>query len=179
MEILTTEEQNIELQVENHLKNCSAEKATKYVSDKIIKQYKYYIENEEVWKNIVGYEGLYQVSNFGRVKSFNKNVLTGLGIYRTYEGKIRSGSLLNNYLRVSLCDKGKCKYVFVHRLVAEAFILNPQNKCCVNHKNGIKHNNYVDNLEWVTVSENAIHAYENNLIVIKKYYQNYLINYLI
>ena len=92
---------------------------------------------EEVWKNIEGYEGLYQVSSMGRVKSlkFTKEIIMEL----TYT---------HGYFRVGLCRNGKAKHHLVHRLVAEAFIPNPDNLPIINHKDECKTNNVVENLEW-------------------------------
>ena len=97
----------------------------------------------EVWKDIKGYEGLYQVSNLGNVKSLktNKNL---------YYSKSR------NYLRVGLNKNGVRRGFSIHRLVAQAFIPNPKNKPCVNHKDCNPKNNCVDNLEWCT------HKYNNS-----------------
>lgn len=107
--------------------------------------------NTEIWRDVIGYEGLYQVSNFGRVKSLYKGRLLSL-----WQNKY--GYLLAN-LR-----KGKVqKHKLVHCLVAEAFIekpvVNSDKKLEVNHIDGVKTNNTVDNLEWVTRSENMKHAY--------------------
>lgn len=95
---------------------------------------------KEYWKYIKGYEGLYQVSNFGRVKS-NK-----FGKERILKPFTNS----TGYLLVSLCKDGKVKAFTVHRLVAEAFIDNPDNLPQVNHRDENKLNNNVDNLEWCT-----------------------------
>jgi hypothetical protein len=103
---------------------------------------------KEVWKDIKNYSG-YRVSNLGRVKSFGfrKVIIRKLGVDK------------NGYLVVCLYkNKGK-KMVKVHRLVAQAFISNPENKPEVNHKDGNKQNNCVDNLEWATASENQMHSY--------------------
>ena len=110
----------------------------------------------EEWKNIKGYEGLYQVSNFGRVKSLNyhrtgKEVLMKPGRF-----VMKSG---NAYYGVKLYKDSKMNVKLVHRLVAEAFIPNPENKPEVNHIDGNPSNNRVDNLEWVTRSENIKHSY--------------------
>lgn len=99
---------------------------------------------EEVWKDIEGYEGLYQVSNLGRVKNVNKNIIK------------KSTELSRGYLRIGLNKHGKTKKFYPHRLVAQAFIPNPKNKPCVNHKDCNPKNNCVDNLEWCT------HKYNNS-----------------
>lgn len=110
----------------------------------------------EVWKDIKGYEGLYQISNFGRVKSLPRMMKN-----RKCEEIIKTPSVLpKGYLKVSLCRNGKTKYCFIHRLVAEAFIPNPDNLPCVNHKDCNTSNNNVHNLEWVTYKEN--NSYKNH-----------------
>jgi len=107
---------------------------------------------KEEWRDIVGYEGLYQVSNLGRVKSFRRVKPFILGI------RLRCG-----YNRVALYKDGGVKNITVHRLVAQAFINNKYNKPLINHKNGVKIDNRVKNLEWCTHKENTIHSFENGL----------------
>lgn len=108
----------------------------------------------EIWKNVKGYEGSYQISNFARLKSFK------LG-----KEKVRKPSLhRGGYLSVCLYKDGQYKNCFIHRLVAETFIANSENKHEVNHIDGNKFNNYVGNLEWVTDCENKKHAIENGLM---------------
>lgn len=110
----------------------------------------------EEWQDIKGFEGLYQVSNFGRVKSLKYN--------KTEREKILSLSSNGyGYLNCGLHKNKKTKLVRVHRLVAEAFIPNINNYREVNHIDGDKTNNRVDNLEWCTRSENMKHAYDNKL----------------
>jgi hypothetical protein len=109
----------------------------------------------EIWKDIIGYEGLYQVSNLGRVKSLSR--YDRLGRYHT--GKILSDcDNGTGYRIVGLKVDGKQKTFTIHRLVATAFIENLHNYDYVNHKDGDKTNNRVDNLEWCTASENMLHA---------------------
>lgn len=125
------------------------------------------MNNKEIWKDIKGYEGLYQVSNLGRIKSMlGTKMISGKLIYIKRE-KILSTFKINNnkpYLRIGLNKNKQRKCFLVHRLVAEAFIPNPENKPQVNHIDGNKQNNNVNNLEWVNNQENKIHASKNNLI---------------
>lgn len=109
----------------------------------------------EIWKDVVGYEGYYQISNLGRVKSverYCRNKLVGLQLVKE---KIRkTTSTTAGYEYVVLAKKGKNKTCLIHRLVAEAFLPNPNNLKCVNHKDENPHNNNVDNLEWCTYAYN-------------------------
>lgn len=101
----------------------------------------------EIWKNIVGYEGLYQVSNLGNVKSLNYR--------RTGKERIlKPGNYKEGYLYVILCKNRKLKHFTIHRLVAQAFLENPDHKSDVNHKDENKTNNCVNNLEWMSRKEN-------------------------
>lgn len=112
----------------------------------------------EIWKDIREYEGLYQISNLGRVKSVNRKVECGVRVI-TIKEKIRKlNPNGNGYLNLLLHKEGVKKAHRVHRLVAEAFLPNPFNLPEVNHKDGNKLNNSVDNLEWCTKSHNEIHA---------------------
>jgi predicted XRE-type DNA-binding protein len=111
----------------------------------------------EVFKDVVGYEGLYQVSNEGRVKS--------LDYRRTGEESILKGrpNRKDGYLRVNFCKDGIKKDFYIHRLTALAFLPNSENKSEVNHKNGIKADNHLENLEFTTPKENMQHAYDTGL----------------
>ena len=117
----------------------------------------------EEWKDIKGYIGIYQISNLGNVKSIDRVVLRNNKYPIELKGKILYQGERNNYKVVQLSKDNKRKGLQVHRLVAEAFIPNLDNKSCVNHKDGNKHNNCVDNLEWATYQENHIHALNTGL----------------
>lgn len=103
------------------------------------------------WKPVVGYEGLYEISNYGELKSLIKDKIKGASIAS------------NGYKMTSLSKGGINKTVCIHSLVASHFIKNPAKKPIVNHRNAIKTDNYIGNLEWATYSENIEHAYEYNL----------------
>lgn len=116
----------------------------------------------EKWEDILGYEGLYQVSNWGKVKSMARTVLNKHGLPQKYPEKLLRVDVSNmgcsKYYRVTLCKNHTTKRYLVHRLVAEAFICNPCNKEFVNHIDNNGENNEVTNLEWVTHSENMLHS---------------------
>lgn len=113
---------------------------------------------ETEWKDIIGYEGLYCVNQHGDIYSLISN--------KILKQFLRGSRKDNKYLVVELHKDKKGKTISVHRIVAETFIPNPDNLPCVNHKDGNKYNNNVDNLEWCTHSENNYHAFENGLKVI-------------
>ena len=111
---------------------------------------------EEEWKDIKGYEGLYKVSNLGKVKS--------MGHRRTHTlEKDLKPSIFHGYEHVTLLKHGKGTKMRVHRIVAQAFIPNPLNKPQINHIDGNKLNNCISNLEWATSQENILHAFNMGL----------------
>ena len=125
---------------------------------------------EEIWKIITGFENMYQVSNYGNIKSLQR---------KSYTGRLLKERLLKlnpdtkGYLRVTLRKDNKSHHYSVHRLVGIEFIDNPKNKEQINHKDGVKANNFYKNLEWCTNKENSDHAYNTGLkdrmIVLKRW----------
>lgn len=118
---------------------------------------------EEVWKNVTvsGFEDRYQVSSFGRVRSLDKNIPNRWGGFRFIPGKEMSlVSDRSGYKKVGFRSPGVYIRFSVHRLVGFCFIENKLNKPSINHKNGIKFDNRVSNLEWVTAQENTIHSFK-------------------
>ena len=119
----------------------------------------------EIWKDIQGYEGVYQVSNMGNVKSLKRTWFSGRGLCskKTKAECFITQAIRNGYLSCVLTKNGIQKQHSVHRLVAAVFIPNELNKPQINHKNGVKTDNCVENLEWSTPSENSKHAYDSGL----------------
>ena len=120
----------------------------------------------EEWRDIKGYEGIYQVSSLGRIKSLSREIKNGKNTTKKSKERIlkpRCNTKRRGYYEIGLYKNNKEKRYKVHRLVAEAFMENNFNKSEVNHKNGNKADNSVENLEWVTSEENKKHAWDNNL----------------
>lgn len=119
---------------------------------------------EEIWKDIEGYEGLYQISNLGRIRSLDRVVVTKRNTRTNLKGMLlKSTKDRDGYLQVVLSKQSKLTTVKVHRVVAKHFIDNPENKTQINHLNGVKNDNRVENINWCTNSENNKHAYDTNL----------------
>ena len=113
----------------------------------------------EIWKDVEGYNGIYQVSSYGRFRKFNIDFIKRpdrTTKYRYMKGSTSSGNNGNKYLTVYFSGLNKKKSL--HRVVANEFIPNPENKPQINHKDGNKQNNNVTNLEWCTPSENSLHS---------------------
>jgi hypothetical protein len=115
-------------------------------------------------RDVVGYEGLYAVTEDGRVWSYPRKWISGYNSKCGHDGKFLSlATHSGGYLQVGITKNVVHKHCFVHRLVATAFIPNPDNKKEVNHKDGNKKNNHYSNLEWATRRENSDHAKKLNL----------------
>ena len=124
----------------------------------IMKDWRDWGKMKEIWKDIEGYEGLYQVSNLGNIKSFPRR-----GTQARNEKVLKPTEAPNKYLCVFLYKNGEDKKMLVHRLVAQAFLDNERALPQVNHINGIKSDNRVVNLEWCTAKENERHAFDTGL----------------
>lgn len=127
----------------------------------------------ETWKDIPGYENLYQASSLGRIRTkedkITYRIISGKRQKRIWKSRILKeknpkGPVGRGDKRYDLWKNGKPKTFLGHRLIALTFLSNPENKPCVNHKNGNFRDNRLENLEWVTYSENQNHAFENRLI---------------
>ena len=119
---------------------------------------------KEIWKDIKGYEGYYQVSNLGNVKSLDRKLWNGF-VFHEVKGKpMKVRTEKDGYLRCNLSKNGKMKDGRIHRLVAEAFIPNPKNKPTVNHYNTDVTDNSVTNLEWATHKEQIEHYHKVKIL---------------
>lgn len=114
------------------------------------------MEEKEIWKDVVGYEGYYQVSNLGRVKSLSRHCIVGWADFMSKEKILKQSVNNGGYKYVWLHKDGYKKIFKIHRLVAIAFLENPHNYRCINHKDENRQNNVVDNLEWCN------HSYNNS-----------------
>ena len=117
-----------------------------------------------MWKDIIGFEDTYRISDSGEVWSKDRLCVDSMGRKRLRKGqKINPDIAPNGYYRVTLAKNGKKKQAYLHRLLAKHFIPNPQNLPQINHKDGNKLNCDLDNLEWVMVQDNVMHAYQHGL----------------
>lgn len=121
------------------------------------------MESVEIWKDIKNYDGIFQVSNMGRVRSIGRYCKHGDHVYFRHGKILTLCKRKSGYFKVTLQTDNHRKDLPIHRLVAEAFIPNPNNLNTVNHKDGNKANNTVENLEWLSYSDNTKHAHQTDL----------------
>ena len=118
----------------------------------------------EVWKDVVGYEGLYQVSNYGRLKSLTRRCRIPSNKFISVPcERILVSDIINGYCKIHICKNGKAHKTSIHRLEMLAFVPNVDNKPCIDHIDGNRENNCLYNLRWCTVKENM-----NNVVTTKK-----------
>jgi len=117
----------------------------------------------EIWKDIKDYEGIYQVSNLGRIKSISRVKWNRFQFINVEEKILKTSIHKTGYINIQLSKNSVSKNFSLHRLIAECFIENPEKKPCINHINGKKEDNSIDNLEWSTYSENNLHARKSGL----------------
>ena len=121
------------------------------------------INQNEIWKSIMGFESHYEISNYGNVKTLDRTKLSKNGSRSKLKSQLLKPILQKHgYYTVCLSNGEIVKIISIHRLVATHFIENPLNKPCVNHINSNRTDNAVCNLEWVSYKENTKHAFENN-----------------
>ncbi len=120
----------------------------------------------EIWKSINGFENLYKISSTGKIKSLGNGKSTN-GKYKG-ERILKTGISTRGYEKVKLFKNGERYYFMVHRLVASHFLVEKHGKNEVNHKDGVKTNNDVSNLEWLSASENQLHAFATGLQVARR-----------
>lgn len=135
----------------------------------------------EIWKNVLGYEQSYEVSNFGVIRTKARSIIIiGKGNGErphNIKQKIKKERIaINGYVTVALVKDSVSYNTYVHRIIAQSFIPNPNNYRCVNHKNGIKTDNRIENLEWCDHSYNNLHALDNNLRTTRKNMTKHFIN---
>jgi len=117
----------------------------------------------EIWKDIKGYERYYQVSNLGNVKSLTRRSKHYKGGEKTTHERILKPTSKSGYCSIALCKNGRAETCLIHRLMGKAFLPNPENKRTINHLNGIKTDNRIENLEWATYKENMNHAFDTGI----------------
>ena len=115
---------------------------------------------QEIWKDVIGYEELYQASTMGRIKSLHK---IGGASRQSFTGIMKPKTNRGGYYVIHICKNGIAKETTVHKVIALTFLTNPYNLSTVNHKNGIKTDNRLENLEWCSIQDNLKHALETGL----------------
>ncbi len=140
---------------DNYLFSCEELQKLQYEID----------SKEEIWKSVIGYENIYEISNLGRIRSIDHIVPHKDGKSRIQKGRFLHTYISEKgYIQTCLSKEGKRFNTGLHRIIAIAFIKNPNNLPQVNHKDGIKDNNSISNLEWSTNQENQLHAVKNGLV---------------
>lgn len=122
----------------------------------------YVLEQDEVWKEIFGYEGMYEISNLGNARSVKRLITYSDGRKGLWDAKnLKKINTAEGYIKYRLCKNGKCKSIFAHRIVLKSFKQNINNYPVVNHLDSNRSNNNLSNLEWCTYSRNQQHSYDS------------------